>query len=89
MTPSQASDFVSEVRDTARKMLAVKDKATSLTDKYASLNVSTDLNQDHFAGENDGILLADFNAAVAVLGTINTQLKAGTPSNMTKLIKIS
>lgn len=89
-TPAQLSDFISEVREAARKQLAVKDDATRLTDDYLSLNIQADLTQEHFVGDNDGIAVADFNAAVAVLGQINADLKAGAaPTKMTKLIKIS
>lgn len=89
-TPAQLSDFITEVREAARKLLAFKDDATRLGDDYASLNVQAELTQAHFVGENDGISVADFNAAVVMLGQVNADLKAGAPpTKMTKAIKIS
>lgn len=90
LTIAQASDTISRVRGAARKLIEVKDEIVSLTDLYASLNVLVDLNQTHFVGENEGINLADFNAAVTVLAVTITTLKAGPlPSGMTKIIRIT
>lgn len=89
LASSQAANFISRTRECARDLIKLKDELTSLTDAYNSLAMSTDLNQTHFNGDNLEIVIADFNAAIAVLGSTNTTLKAGNPSNMTKLIKIT
>lgn len=89
-TPAQLSDFITNVRAAARQQLAVKDTISKLTDDYLSLDVQASLTSGNFVGDNDGISVADFNAAVTVLGQINTDLKGGAaPTRMTKLIKIS
>lgn len=94
-TPAQLSDFITNSRSASRQALALKDAISKLTDDYSGLNVQAELTQQHFAGENDGITVADFNAAIQVLGQLNTDLKLDTDgagpilSKMVKLIKIS
>lgn len=87
---AQGLDFVSRLRDVARKMNAVKDEITSLTDVYIAHGLSTNLTVDHLAGEHAGLDLAEVKDAVTVLGQINTAYKAGgAASQMNKLLKIS
>lgn len=94
-TPAQISDFITNSRTASRQALALKDAISKLTDDYAGLNVQAELTQQHFLGENEGITVADFNAAIQVLGQLNTDLKADADgagpglSKMVKLIKIS
>lgn len=94
-TQAQLSDFITNSRNASRQALALKDTISKLTDDYQGLNVQAELTQQHFVGENEGITVADFNAAIGVLGQLNTDLKLdadgagpGT-SKMVKLIKIS
>lgn len=89
ITPKQASDFISRSRAAARLAKALKDEITSLTDIYTDQKIVTDLTIDHFTGDNVGLDMAEFQAAVLALGAITTNLKAGgAPTILTKLLKI-
>lgn len=88
-TPNQIATFISRSRAASRLTVDLKDELTSLADVYVSLSLSTGILPEHMTGEHAGLDLAEFNAAVLALGAINANIKAGSPSNMTKIIKIT
>lgn len=88
-TPLQIAAFISRARAVARLTINLKDELTSLADVFSSLGLSTAITPDDLVAEHANLDLAEFNAAVLALGAINANIKAGSPSNMTKIIKIT
>lgn len=88
-TPNQIASFVSRARAASRLLVSAKDELTSLADVFTAMGLSTAITAEHLVGEHEGLDLAEFNAAVLALGAINANIKAGSPSNMVKIIKIT
>lgn len=89
-TPNQRADFLTRLRAATRLLLQARETIDALTEFNAQTGIAASLSDaDFLVGEHAGLTKAEIVAAAQTLVAFDASLKAGSPSNLSKLMAIS
>lgn len=89
-TPNQRADFLTRLRAATNQLLSARETIDALSEFNAQTGIAASLSDADFeVGEHAGLTKAEIVAAAQTLVAFDTNLKLGTPSNLSKLMAIS
>lgn len=85
MTQNQASDLITNVRQSASSLIGALNQFRAAQAEYAGFDAPNTLTDEQFIGANEGLTAADIHEAVGTIGTVLDGLNAKTIGDVYKI----
>jgi len=85
MIQSQASDLITNVRQSASSLIGALNQFRAAQAEYVGFDAINTLTDEQFIGQNQGLTAADLHTAVATINTVLDGLNAKTIGDVYKI----